>query len=364
MRMNRAVSFLVISLSMMATPLSVRAAGLITALTASANPVNVNTDVTFTVKGTSGGCGDLTIDYGDGQSIQLTSVSFNNNTNTTTPAHKYAVAKTYLVKATPGKSCSGTATVSLAVTGGGSGGGGAATGGFAQLANRNSLANVARLFAPQIDSVFPFSSIRPGGGVIVMGSSFGPQPGKFRLKLQSGLVTDLTGLEWGGKAIGGTIDPGISGVVDQPATLQIVRANGQISNEVPVTFTARREVQWLPMESVRFSCASGSDTNKCNEWQAGADMGPHSFQAYHACTGIFLSCHDSGKDVYSATLANGWKLSTVSIGVGKSRADPPVILRDDPGSFEMSIYWDTTGNKSVNYRGWIYVEGPAGTNFR
>ena len=89
------------------------------------------------------------------------------------------------------------------------------------------------MLTPRIDTVFPFSIIRPGGGGIVQGASFGTQPGRFKLKRQSGLVTDLTRLEWGDKAIGETIDPNIAGVIDQPATLQIIRSNGNSSNEVP-----------------------------------------------------------------------------------------------------------------------------------
>lgn len=96
------------------------AAGVITALTASANPAQVNRDVTFTVKGTSGSCSEVILDYGDGQSFTLTSVSFQNGTNTTSPPHRYGVARTYAVRASPGKGCTGSAALSLAVTGPGS----------------------------------------------------------------------------------------------------------------------------------------------------------------------------------------------------------------------------------------------------
>jgi len=126
MRTTRAVSLFVLSL-VTATALSARAAGLITALTSSANPVNINTDVTFTVKGMSGGCPEVILDYGDGQRTTMTKVKFKNNTSITSPAHKYASAKTYTVKANPGRGCTGTATLNLVVTsasGGGGGGGG------------------------------------------------------------------------------------------------------------------------------------------------------------------------------------------------------------------------------------------------
>ncbi len=356
--MNRGpLTLPILSLVLMLLPAPARAAGLITGLAASANPVNVNTDVTFTVKGTGGGCGDLTIEYGDGQTIQLTSVSFNNNTNTTTPAHKYAPAKTYLVKATPGRSCTGTATVNLTVTGS-AGGGGGATGGYAQLANRRSLRTLAQVFSPQIESVFPFSVIRPGGGVIVQGRNFGAQPGQFRLKLANGLGTDLSQLEWAGNSIGGIIDPGISGVLDQPATLQVINSSGVLSNEVPVQFTARREVKFLPGAVIHPDCSNGSDNNQCIRCTSGC-----TFRAYHGCSGFYLSCNDSGTDTYSATLANGWRYFSAQTRVEGSRADPPGLLRDEPGFLQVRIYWDTTGNQSAAYNGDVYVEGPVGTSW-
>jgi len=363
--MTRAVSLLVVSL-IMAAPLPARAAGLITALTASANPVNVNTDVTFTVKGTGGGCGDLSIDYGDGQTIQLTSVSFSNNTNTTSPAHKYAVAKTYLVNATPGKSCAGTATLNMVVTsasGGGGGGGGVFNRGarFSEVARDRAPLYMA-LLTPRIDTVFPFSIIQPGGGVIVQGANFGTQPGQFKLKLQNGFETSLVNLTWEAKVVSGIIEANVAGVIDQPATLQVIGSNGQPSNSVPVQFTARRQVMFLPMEDVHFDCSSGSDNNKCNDFQY--PPSPHSFAGFHQCTGIYFSCNDSGTDTYWATLANGWQYSSAQNWGGKSRSDQPVIVTDEPGFFKFTLYWDTTGNSSVNYRGPIYVEGPAGTSWR
>ena len=342
-----------------ATPLPAFAAGLITALTASANPVNVNTDVTFTVKGTGGGCGDLTIDYGDGQTIQLTSVSFSNNTNTTSPAHKYAVAKTYLVNATPGKSCTGAATLNLVVTSPPSGGGGTG-GGF----NRNTgfdapARDHVSLFPPRIDTVFPLSVIRPGGGVIVQGASFGTQPGQFKLKLQSGHETSLVSLTWEGKVVSGIIDSNLAGVIDQPATLRVVNARGVESNEVPVQFTARRQIMFLPMEDLHASCSIGSDRNKCNETRSTASL-----VGWHGCTGIYLTCNDRGSDQYWADLANGWEYSSSTVTAGMGRADQPGILKDDPGSFRITVFWDTLGHNFATYYGRVYIEGPAGTPWK
>jgi len=356
----------------MAAPLSAGAAGLITALTASANPVKINTDVTFTVKGTSGGCADILLDYGDGQTYKMISVSFDKNTNTTTPPHKYSVAKTYAVKATPGKSCAGAATLNLVVTsatggGGGIGGGG---GGFGNTGFDAPARDHVSLFPPRINTVFPLSVIRPGGGVIVQGATFGAQPGQLKIKLQNGQESNLGNLTWDNLHASGIIDPNLAGVLDQPATLRVVNARGFESNEVPVQFTARREVKFLPMEDVRFDCSSGSDKNGCNDYQS--PTRPHSFMGHHSCTDldVIFSCHDSGTDTYWATLANGWQLQSAQSWLGSwfgsttPRSDPPVIVTDVPGSFKFTVYWDTQGNNNMNYKGAIYVEGPAGTSWK
>jgi len=365
--MRRTPWIFLLAFSLHPLSLDAHAAGLITGLAASANPVRVNQDVTFTVKGTSGGCGDLTIDYGDGQTTQLVSVSFNNNTNTTTPPHKYGVAKTYLVKAIPGKSCTGSATVSLAVTGGAAGGvsgGRLATGAIGKYSTGLSPGVVAKTLAPQIETVFLFSVISPGGGVIVKGVNFGAQPGQFKLRLQNGQETNLGNLTWATQAVSGVIDPNLSGVIDQPATLTVVDARGMMSNEVPVKFTARREIRQLPMADVRFDCSTVSDTNKCNSYEGVPEYGLSSFEGYHACTGIFITCNDAGDDDYSATVANGWEYSHGENWGGKSNSSQPIVIRDEPGSFHFKIHWDTVGNRSVNYRGPIYIEGPAGTSHK
>jgi len=378
MKRTRAVSLLVVSL-IMAAPPSARAAGLITAITASTNPVQVNTDVTFTVKGTSGGCADILLDYGDGQTYKMISVSFDKNTNTTSPAHRYALAKTYLVNATPGKSCTGTATLNLVVTappsgGGGTGGGG---GGFGRGARYDALAHdhasaLMSVFSPRIDSVFPFSVIQPGGRVIVQGENFGAQPGQLKIKLQNGQESNLSDLTWDKLHASGIIDPNLAGVIDQPATLRVVTASGKESDAVPAPFTARREVKVLPMTDVGVNCSQGSDYNHCNTNPTHpGDTGPaprfngYSFMALHGCGWLSIGdCSDSGTDTYWGTLANGWRLSSARNVGGASRSDPPVIVTDEPGSFKFNIYWDTTDDHSVNYAGLIYVEGPAETSWK
>src|SRR5262249_45648801 len=51
--------------------------------------------------------------------------------------------------------------------------------------------------APKVESVFPFSNITPGGGVLVKGCGFGNAPGQFVLALSSnGAEIPLGDLQW------------------------------------------------------------------------------------------------------------------------------------------------------------------------
>ncbi len=359
---------LLLAAALVLTPLPALGAGLIMALSASANPVPVNTDVTFTVKGTSGGCPEVILDYGDGQTFTMLNVSFNNNTNTTSPPHKYAAVKTYLVKADPGRGCAGSASVSLNVTSGGGGGAGGGAAGVAgtlgRLSREQAPSTIMASRTPRITSVFPFSVIKPGGGVIVQGERFGPSPGHFRLKLSNGPVTELGNLTWSDTSVSGNIDPNLSGVFDQPATLQIVNGFEMDGNEMPVTYTAAREVRMLPITDVQCSAEPKTDNDKCN------DFGPEfnvSFNGFHQCRDVadhVTGCWDSGVDAYWSTLGNGWKLHSVEHYQGKSYSGPPNVVEEGPGPIKITVWWDTRANMSVNYTGRIYIEGPVGTSWK
>jgi hypothetical protein len=75
----------------------------------------VNQDVIITVEGQLG-CAGVDVDFGDNTpQVHLQNVSFKNKLNVSAPAHKYASAKTYTVKALPGTGCQGQATLALTV---------------------------------------------------------------------------------------------------------------------------------------------------------------------------------------------------------------------------------------------------------
>jgi hypothetical protein len=174
----------------------------------------------------------------------------------------------------------------------------------------------------------------PGSGVIVGGKHFGTRKagqsqlllvgsipngdtGAFPAALTASVVDGhlpaielsgppaYTGIQWGDTYAAGLIPaatlpegvPGLTGVLDQPAFLQIVTAAGKSSNLWPVTFTAQRGVPMLiPGSAFNVDNCAGGGTCATN-LEGGTIWGYHD-------GGLFLSGAGSGTDRYSCQLTN------------------------------------------------------------
>jgi hypothetical protein len=216
-------------------------------------------------------------------------------------------------------------------------------------------------FPPLITAIFPFSVIRPGGGVIVQGEYFQDQPGQFVLSLnQSGQQLELTNLQWGDTFAAGTI-PMIAGVPDQPAFLQIITKDGKVSNQWPVQFTATRVVILLPGSALTpVACGSGGD-DFC---YVGSNTDPFTVAGGHAMSvGLYSA---SGTDVYNCSLKNGWVFDHYQWGTEDGIQDGPFGLAPDPvgqADFTLAISWFFDVFGSASYDISLFVVGPAGVPF-
>ncbi len=220
--------------------------------------------------------------------------------------------------------------------------------------------------SPRIDSVFPFSVISPGGGVILLGSGFGANPGQVRMQILNHPYSYLGELSWSDNSVGGTIDPDLAGLTDQQVALYVVTASGVASNIVRVRFTARRELVLLPPGDVDSTCGRESDVNECGfsepSWSP-----PPTFTGRHRCTGAFdpyFGCNDAGRDGFYTgfSLRSGWKVDHGELQVYRGRASLSG-LEPDRSAPSGTVSWDTleyTSLYSVN----VYVSGPAGTSYK
>jgi hypothetical protein len=227
---------------------------------------------------------------------------------------------------------------------------------------------------PLIEELYQFSSVRPGGSVLVKGRYFGTQPGQFRIKLASGLVTNLGELTWQIDAVSGIIDPNISGVTDQDAKLQVVDASGTAGNEWPVKFTATREIKVLPGTDIQCSTEQKGGRDKCNSVNQTGYEGGYSLQGAHGCTGFLdplTGCYAAGQDTFWTTLANGWRVRNVvmdrecagnHVSNGENIGDPNIV-QSGPGPMKITVDWDT-GDFYACYYARAFIQGPAGTPHR
>ena len=214
---------------------------------------------------------------------------------------------------------------------------------------------------PAITSVFPFSVIRPGGGVIVLGTNFRDTPGLFLLKGNfPGGQVNLTDLQWGDTFAGGVI-PQVTGAPDQQASLQIVTFDGKSSNLWPVEFTATRQVVLLPGNVLTLiGCGSSGfgGIDNC------LDFGPpHTIEGFHSST---VDSSADGQDVYQCELQNGWVFDHYAWGVQDGVNGGPFGPEPDPvgkSSFTIDVHWFFDVFSSAYYELSIFVVGPVGVPF-
>jgi hypothetical protein len=224
------------------------------------------------------------------------------------------------------------------------------------------LWNLPRIeFPPIITSVFPFSVIQPGGGVIIQGQNFQSQAGQFLLLLSvSNVQLELTNLQWGDTFAAGTIPP-ITGVPDQPAFLQVVTQDGLISNQWPVQFTATRVVVLLPGTALTpVACGQGGD-DFC---YVGQSSDPFTVAGGHAMSlGLYSA---SGTDVYNCSLQNGWVFDHYQWGTEDGIQNGPFGAAPDPdgqAEFTLAISWFFDVFGSASYDISLFVVGPVGVPF-
>jgi len=222
---------------------------------------------------------------------------------------------------------------------------------------------------PDITSVFPFSIIRPNGGVILQGKNFGDHPGQFLLKapgFQGGSVS-LGALQWSDTVVAGVI-PNIFGVQDQHARLQIVTADGVFSNEWPVTFTAAREVRLLPGNIFKINL---STHDYYNVEQLGDETTGYTARISHSPepTPVANLFHGAdGTDALVCQLRNGWvyagyRWTDDTSGINGSPFGPlpePVGQAD----IRLAVSWFHDTFSSAQYGLVITAVGPVGVPFQ
>lgn len=359
-RFQQVVTVVALSLVVLAPLTAAAAPGTVTGLTLAPSPAAVGSPVTITIAGT-GTCDSLDLDFGDGTPHAILSGTFPHSAT-----HSYKAAGTLSLTAKGVSKCAGKASASLTVTGGVS---------LIDLCTKVGAERPIDIFTavcvgPKITGFFPFSLMKPGGVVGISGCGFGSSPGEFRLVGDfPGGYLKLETFKWTDEIVSGTIPKGITGVKDQPATLQIVRADKKVSNTWPVTFTAAREIRLFPAAEVKeFFCAEGADSDECQ----GSWMSPQpTFHGYHHSVGI-LAIWESGTDWFKIPeLKNQWVIDSVDERCHyKINATllGPFGFKEGATSATVQETWALThGYLSYSHAHYcpdVYITGPIGTSYK
>ncbi len=365
----------------------------INAISVTPSPAQPNQTVTITVW-TEGGCSNIDLNFGDGQSAQII-------VPTLIPiTHQYSKAGTYTLLAFstapnpppmpfqpyPPPACGGIPTVTLPVLP------------ASQFTGwTGALYCVVYGCNPTI-SAMPLSLPEPGNTVIFQGSGFGVATGRAFMVLQSyggnwperRVQLQIDPGNWQLGVVVATIPAGIVGVVDQPATFQIVTAGGSASNAYGVPFAATLDYQDIDASLITCSMTKNSPSDYCQN--SGGDNYPaecgqgapwlwgelvtNGFGAYLASGWqLTAGANDAGVDTYSliGPLLNGWLVSNADFGVDASTdsnsfayiLNPPNLYFGGPTAnpSPWSIGWNVSACGAVQYGGDFYVYGPTGVPY-
>lgn len=235
---------------------------------------------------------------------------------------------------------------------------------------------------PLITQVLFFSDITPGGGAIIGGVNFGTykarksqfllvggipngQKGAFQPQV---LVGNLPALEltisnlntkpqWGDSFAAAVIPNGITGVLDQPAYLQIVTAAGKSSNLWPLNFRASRGVPiQIPGSAFNIVTCAGGGT--CL-----TDITDSSVGGFHG--GGFINTGGSGTDKYSCQLQNQFTYDHYEWAIEDGVNGGPFGGNPDPvglPDINLEISWFYSGGLETSslYALNVFAVGPQG----
>jgi hypothetical protein len=200
--------------------------------------------------------------------------------------------------------------------------------------------------SPKITAVMPFSSCSPGGSILLKGEHFRLATGTLRLV---GFFPDryleLTDLEWKENSIGGQV-PAITGIIDQPVHIQVVRADGKVSNKIPCAFEATRVKKKLSREALDIPqlCYFGDAGSGCLVDDAIDLAKPIHSGCWHknnACGGELSGVDELRTQVFR----NGWRIKEVAF------QQPQFADTEDQGVRKI---WGKANGKSFS---WKNIEG-------
>jgi hypothetical protein len=211
---------------------------------------------------------------------------------------------------------------------------------------------------PLIVAIASSSSTEVRGRVVIGGENFGTSVGKINLVLQDRVVSAIP-TWWTDNRVEGEF--GVSGESDQPAILQVIRADDVKSNEWPVKFLATLDYRPLPAELIQVQCASTwGTTDQCEQTKDNYLAGYHSSDC--CVTG------DNGSDTYFLpSLRNGWVYEFLDFNFNQNATTgmaSPSGFTPGAAGHTVRVNWGMPLHEIVSYSLIPYIRGPNGVPFQ
>jgi hypothetical protein len=218
-------------------------------------------------------------------------------------------------------------------------------------------------FPPEVVSA-P-GSVKPGSVLFIKGKHFGASAGRVLLKGLPGgdrqLGFDPTFLfPWMNDAIAVVVPGDISGIVDQPARVQVVTQTGKASNDWPVQFHATVDVAAFT-GVVLVHCAKDATENRC-EVDSWFFEGSHQEDTFYEEDAL-------GCDKWKASVKLPWTLHHLDWGNASSPGNGSVGNPGQPAagstSWTFQFCWTVNGagpysGNTAHYLATLYAVGPHG----
>jgi hypothetical protein len=281
---------------------------------------------------------------------------------------------------------------------------------FALFAVLASLAPCSALAAcppgtpyPIEQSIFPFSVVRPNGGVIITGLNFGATPGELRIHVVdfrgNQLDYPLDHLQWGDTFAAGVIQ-NIQSVIAQNVTFELINACGSSSRvagpPLQAFFTPTMDATAIPVKDVSCIMTSNNTGDKCDDgigripsecrifvlgelspYGLGPPLSPTNFWGNHHSG---LGNGNSGTDNFSVNLRNTWTVQSVSsfdweaVSEDGSWSTENTISQNGSKSWanlsysgsgdKWSVGWSQDSCVFVGYTGVVTITGPMGVPYQ
>ena len=175
-------------------------------------------------------------------------------------------------------------------------------------------------------------TLTPGGMVAFRASCLGANPGEVHMfgDFPGGDVKLRVDL-WTDESVAATVPAELSGVLDQRATVQLVRGDGRKSNPRRLPFVARRALAQMPVPLISIVGCAQNAYCSANTISHGATTGDDQSND---------SGDLSGSDTWKIGVGNGWVLQSVSFdSTDGATLTAAGFEKDDPASTNVNVAW-------------------------